>query len=139
MWPDLVLRPCGIITKAFSKKQKTDINPITACTHVILHPGAELDDDRGHVPQHVGRDGHGHEHVHRAEDELAHVVGVEVAVPSGGQRDEGPVDGRAVLVENAAQRRKIVWDPLDDPWSLVIRCYRLLGEMAGRSRKEGAW
>jgi hypothetical protein len=75
-------------------------------TYIILHPGAELHDDSGHVPQHVGRDGHGHEHVYRAEDELAHVVGVKVAVPSGGQSDEGPVDGRAVLVKDAAQKAK---------------------------------
>jgi hypothetical protein len=52
-----------------------------------------VDDEVGHVADEVGSEPEVEEHVGGAEQHLPGVLGVQIAVPRGGHRRDGPVQG----------------------------------------------
>ncbi len=61
-----------------------------------------MDDEVGDVADDVGGEAHVEEHEGDAEQHLARVGGVQVAVADGGERGDGPVHGAGVAEPHAA-------------------------------------
>jgi hypothetical protein len=62
-------------------------------TYKVSCATGAVDDEVGHVADEVGGEPEVEEHVGGAEQHLPGVLGVQIAVPRGGHRRDGPVQG----------------------------------------------